>query len=135
MPDPATPTVAPTAKSKIGLKNMVVAPLTDGTDTDTVAPAYGTLQLVGGSIEASIAPENADPDIQYADDVEWDAVYPDPNITFTTTLVDLPLSLQKLILGHDIDENGVLVKTDKDTPPYFAVGFKSEKSDHTFRYV
>ena len=95
----------------------------------------GRPAIDGGSIEASITPENADPDIQYADDVEWDVLYPDPNITFTTTLVDLPLALQHLILGHDIDENGVLVKTDKDTPPYFAVGFKSEKSDHTFRYV
>ncbi len=127
-----TPTAAPTAKSKIGLKNMVIAPLTADTET---GHTYGDLQLVGGSIEASISPENADPDIQYADDVEWDAVYPDPEITFNTTLVDLPLPLQEQILGHTIDENGVLVKKDSDTPPYFAVGFKAEKSDHTFRYV
>lgn len=29
----------------------------------------------------------------------------------------------------------MLVRTASDRPPYFAVGFKSEKSDGTFRYV
>ncbi len=40
-----------------------------------------------------------------------------------------------MIFGNQIDENGVLVRTAQDKPPYFAVGFKSEKSDRSFRYV
>ena len=40
-----------------------------------------------------------------------------------------------MIFGNAIDDNGVLVRTASDRPPYFAVGFKSEKSDGTFRYV
>ena len=131
MADP-TPKTAPNAKSKIGLKNMVVAPIVKDTEEEL---EYGPLQLVAGSIEASISPENADADVQYADDVEWDALYPDPEITFNTTLVDLPLVLQSEILGHKLDDNGVLVKSDADKPGYYAVGFKSEKSDHTYRYV
>ncbi len=63
---PTTPAAAPAAKSKIGLKNMVIAPLTSDTEEGVV---YGDLQLVAGSIEATITPENNDPDIQYADDV------------------------------------------------------------------
>jgi hypothetical protein len=48
------------------MKNVVIAPLTQD---DGTGVAYGALQLVAGAIEASITPENADPDIQYADDV------------------------------------------------------------------
>ena len=99
-----TPAASPTVSSTVGLKNMVIAPLTVDTE-ETLT--YGDLQLVAGAIEASITPENADPDIQYADDIEFDVLYPDPELTFTTKMADIPL----------------------------AVGFKSEKSNHKFRYV
>ncbi len=61
-----TPTASPKVSSTVGLKNMVLAPLL--TDTDE-GHTYGDLQLVAGAIEASVTPDNADPDIQYADDV------------------------------------------------------------------
>ena len=50
-------------------------------------------------------------------------------------MADIPLSIQEQIFGNQIDDNGVLVRTASDRPPYFAVGFKSEKSDGTYRYV
>lgn len=62
----ATPTASPTVSSTVGLKNMVIAPLTEDTE-ETVS--YGTLQAVAGAIEATITPESADPDVQFADDV------------------------------------------------------------------
>ncbi len=60
------PTASPQVSSTVGLKNVVIAPLTADTE-ETLT--YGELQLLAGAIEASITPENADPDIQYADDV------------------------------------------------------------------
>ena len=60
-----TPTAAPAVSSTVGLKNMVIAPLLADTESGTT---YGTLQLVAGAIEASITPDNADPDVQYYDD-------------------------------------------------------------------
>ena len=63
---PSNPTASPTVSSTVGLKNMVIAPLTADTE-ETLT--YGDLQLVAGAIEATITPDNADPDIQYADDV------------------------------------------------------------------
>jgi len=54
------------AKSTIGLKNMVIAPLTVDTE-ETLT--YGELQAVEGAIEAEITPENNDPDVQYADGI------------------------------------------------------------------
>ena len=127
-----TPTASPAVSSTVGLKNMVIAPLTEDTEA---ALTYGDLQLVAGAIEASITPENADPDIQYADDSEFDVLYLDPELSFKTKMADLPLTIQELIFGNKIDDNGVLIRTSTDKPPYFAVGFKSEKSNHTFRFV
>ena len=76
------PTASPTVSSTVGLKNMVIAPLTEDTEEGTT---YGTLQAVAGAIEATITPESADPDVQYADDHEFDTLYPDPEVTFSTS--------------------------------------------------
>ena len=112
---PTTPTAAPAVSSTVGLKNLVIAPMETDTETETT---YGTLQRVAGAIEASITPDNADPEL-----------------AFTTKLADLPLTSQKMLFGNQLDSNGVLVRTSTDKPGYFAVGFKSEKSNGKFRYV
>ena len=129
---PNTPAAAPTVSSTVGLKNMVIAPVTEDTETSTT---YGDLQRVAGAIEATITPENNDPDIQYFDDVEGDVLYPDPELTFKTKLADLPLIVQEMIFSNKIEDNGVLIRTANDKPGYFAVGFMSEKANGTFRYV
>lgn len=128
----ANPASSPQVASTIGLKNVVIAPLV----TDTEAEHnYGDLQLMSGAIEASITPDNADPDIQYADDIEFDVLYPDPELSFKTKMADIPLAIQEMIFGNKIDDNGVLIRNASDKPPYYAVGFKSEKSDGAYRYV
>ena len=125
-------TASPTVSSTVGLKNVVLAPVTVDNETTTT---YGTLQAVAGAIEATITPENTDPEIQYADDVEFDVLYPDPELSFKTKMADIPLAIQEMVLGNNIDENGVLIRAASDKPPYFAVGFKSEKSNGNYRYV
>lgn len=125
-------TASPAVSSTVGLKNMVIAPLTEDTE-ETLT--YGTVQLVAGAIEATITPENADPDVQYADDVEFDTLYADPEVSFKTQMADIPLTIQEMIFGNKIDDNGVLIRSASDKPPYFAVGFKSEKSNHKHRFV
>ena len=128
----ATPNASPQVASTIGLKNVVIAPLTADTEE---GHTYGDLQLMAGAIEASITPENADPDVQYADDVEFHVLYPDPELSFKTKMADVPLEIQAMIFDNEIDDNGVLVRSASNTPPYFAVGFKSEKADGSYRYV
>ena len=129
---PNTPAAAPAVSSTVGLKNMVIAPVTADTETATT---YGDLQRVAGAIEATITPENNDPDIQFFDDVEGDVLYPDPELTFKTKLADLPPIVQEMIFSNKIDDNGVLIRTANDKPGYFAVGFMSEKANGTYRYV
>ena len=125
-------TASPTVSSTIGLKNVVIAPLT--TDTEE-GHTYGTVQAVAGAIEASVTPDNTDPDILYADDIEFDTLYADPSVTFKLKMADIPLTIQEMLLANEIDDKGVLVRTAQDKPPYFAVGFKSEKSNGKYRYV
>ena len=125
-------TASPVVSSTVGLKNMVIAPLTVDEETTIT---YGALQLVAGAIEATITPENTDPEVQYADDIEFDVLYPDPELSFKTKMADIPLSIQEAIFGNNIDDNGVLVRAAVDKPPYFAVGFKSEKSNGKYRFV
>ena len=67
--------------------------------------------------------------------IEFDVLYPDPELTFTTKMADIPLAIQEQIFGNQLDDNGVLIRTSTDKPPYFAVGFKSEKSNGKFRFV
>ena len=125
-------TASPTVSSTVGLKNVVLAPLT----TDTAETlTYGTLQALAGAMEATITPENADPDVQFADDIEFSVLYPDPQISFKTKMADVPLVIQEMIFGNTIDDNGVLIRKANDQPPYFAVGFSSEKSNGKNRYV
>lgn len=125
-------TASPSVSSTIGLKNVVIAPLTADTETELT---YGTVQAVTGAIEASVTPDNTDPNIMYADDIEFDTLYADPEITFKLKMADIPLTIQEMLFANTMDDNGVLLRTAQDKPPYFAVGFKSEKSNGKFRYV
>ena len=127
-----TVAASPKVASTVGLKDVVIAELTEDTEATLT---YGDLQKLAGAIEASITPDNADPDVQYYDDIEGDVLYPDPELSFKTKMADIPLIIQEKIFGNRIDDNGVLVRTAQDKPPYYAVGFRSEKSDKTYRYV
>ena len=71
----------------------------------------------------------------FADDIEFETLYADPELSFKTKQADIPLIIQEQIFGNKIDDNGVLIRTAGDTPPYFAIGFMSEKSNHKFRYI
>ena len=128
----ANPTQSPPVASTVGVKNVVIAPLEEDTETTL---AYKPLQQLAGAIDIQIAPDNADPDVQYYDDIEGDVVYPDPEIKVTMEQADIPLAIQEMILGNRIDANGVLIRGAGDKPPYCALGFKSEKSNGLYRYV
>ena len=106
-------------KSVIGLKNVVIAQLLTDTDEETT---YDTPEAVEGAIDMSITPNNADPDVQYADDIEFDVIQPDPDI-------------RAGIEGAKLDDKGVMVQSANDTPPYYAIGAKAELRAGGFRYI
>ena len=119
-------------KSTIGLKDMVTAKLL----TDTVAGlTYDTVEAVAGAISIDIKDDSGEADVQRADDVEYDRLYPAPVLGFSMDNADIPPAMRAKFFGHAVDANGVVVGSEDDTPPYRAFGFKSKKADGTYRYV
>ena len=121
----------PTTYSRVGLRDVVFAKLL----TDTVGGVtYDAIEDMVESLSLDITPDGRDPDIQYADDLESDVMYGDPEIKASLETKELPLSLRAWLLGHAVDANGVMVERNDDTPAYFAMGFKSEKRNGADRY-
>ena len=124
--------------SRIGLRDVKIAWLTANTDTPTVEAAY-TLEPTSTleAIDAQISRGTADPDVQYADDIESDVLYPDPEITISLEVKEVPIELQQLLMGQAtaVDANGAYKYLSGSTPPYFALGFKSKKRSGADRYV
>ena len=123
--------------SRIGLRDVKIAWLDNNTDTKLVPAAY-TLEstTVLEAIDAKISRGKADPDVQYAEDIESDVLYPDPEITISLEVKEVPLALQKQLQGQGVvDANGVYKFESGKTPPYFALGFKSRKRNGADRYV
>lgn len=119
-------------KSTIGLKDLVTAELL----TDTVAETtYDTVEDVAGSINIEISDDSGEADKQYADDSEYDRLYPLPKLSFSMEMADIPPDMLAKFFGHATDAYGVVVSSQDDTPPYRAFGFKSKKADGTYRYV
>lgn len=116
----------------IGMKHVVLAEVIKDDETGT---EYGAVEQMLGAVDATVTPQNTEAEVQYADDGEYDAVYPDPESEFRMQMVDIPLPWREKLYGHRFDSNGVLIQNAKDTQKYFAVGFMSEKADHTMRYM
>jgi phi13 family phage major tail protein len=133
MPDNDTTPAVNEVYSTIGLRAIVVAKLlTDETDS---TPTYEPVQPLIGAIDLDVSDNSGDPDAQYYDDGEHDVVLPDPELSGTIELADLPPEKQALLLGYRVDKNGVVIHNADDKPPYFAWGFKSKKSNGVDRYV
>ena len=133
MPDNDTTPAVNKVYSTIGLRAIVVAKLlTDETDS---TPTYDPVQPLIGAIDLDVSDNSGDPDAQYYDDGEHDVVLPDPELSGTIELADLPPEKQALLLGYRVDKNGVVIHNADDKPPYFAWGFKSKKSNGVDRYV
>lgn len=120
------------SKSTIGLKDLITATLL----TDTVAElAYDAVESVVGSINIEVSDNSGNADVQYADDAEFDRLYPLPKLSFSMEMADVPPAMQAKFYGHTVDANGVVVSSQDDIPPYRAFGFKSKKADGNYRYV
>lgn len=123
--------------SRIGLRDVKIAWLDDDTDTKAVPAAY-TLESTSliEAIKANMSRKNADPDVQYADDIESDVLYPDPEIDITVEAKEIPLALQQKMFAQAAkDANGVYSFESGKAPVYFALGFKSAKRDGSDRWV
>lgn len=115
----------------IGLSDLHYAILT--TDEKDATPVYETPVEVPGVISAKVNP-NTDLGTLFADDGPFEVATSLGNIDMELNVADLELPVQAALLGHTYS-GGVLRRKGSDTPPWVAIGFKSLKSNGSYRYT
>lgn len=117
-------------QSSIGLKDVVYAKLVSD---DKTGVAYDQVKPAAPAISAAIN-RGGSASTTYADDRAI-AVGTTPGVTtIELGVTHLPKEVQADWFGHEI-VNGVLVRRGTDKSPYIALGFRSETSDGSFKYV
>lgn len=116
----------------IGLSQLVIAELISDPE-DGGKATYEAPERIPGAITANINP-NSSNETLFADDGPYDTASTLGQIALEMNVADLPLHMQAKLFGHTL-ENGVLIRKGADTPPWVAVGFRSLKSNGSYRYT
>lgn len=117
--------------AQIGLRDLYVALLNEDSATST---SYETPERIVGAITANVNPNSSSATL-FADDGPMDTASTLGEIELELGTYDLPLPTQAKLLGHTYDtETGMLKKGANDVAPWVAVGFRSLKSDGSYRY-
>jgi phi13 family phage major tail protein len=117
--------------AQVGLRNVHYAILTKD---DATGVTYNTIKTIPGVITAKIQPKSNSATL-FADDGPAETATTLGEIDVEFEFSDLPVDVQADLLGHTVDQNGVLVKKSTDIAPYIALGFVSEKSTGKNLYV
>ena len=117
---------------QIGLRDLHYALLQD--DDIEVGAVYDEPVRIIGAIQANINP-NASRETLFADDGPMETASSLGEIELEMVAADIPLQHQAALLGHDINEEGIMESNAESIPPWVAVGFRSLKSDGSYRYV
>lgn len=115
---------------QVGLNDLYYATLTSDGSGGAI---YATSVQIVGAIEANINP-NSDIATLFADDGPMITSSQLGNIELSLNVADIGLDTQAVLLGHTITD-GVMERKSTDTPPWLAIGFKSIKSNGSYRYV
>lgn len=117
--------------AQIGLKDVYYALLTSDATGNAV---YSDPVRISGAMTANINPNPATGTL-FADDGPSDTAATLGEISLELGMSDLPLEAQSVLLGHAYDATkGILSKAGSDVSPWLALGFRSLKSDGTYRY-
>ena len=118
------------AGTQIGLSDLHYSLLT----SDTVSSVtYEAPVSIPGIIMANINP-NSSSGVLYKDDGPGETYSSMGEVTVEIEVSDIPLEVQAVLLGHTIT-SGILKRKSTDVSPYIALGFKSLKSNGSYRYV
>lgn len=116
--------------TRIGCDNAVVALVSEATGE----PVFTQITPFPGLIQLTINP-NASVDTLFYDDGPGDTAATIGKIEVEIEKNALSTAEKAFILGHQIDANGSLIYGGSDTPPWVALGFRTLKSNGTYRYV
>ncbi|MTI82584.1 MAG: hypothetical protein FH756_01535 [Firmicutes bacterium] len=115
---------------QIGLKDLHYAKMTQD---DKGGVSYETPKIIAGAIQGNINPNSSSATL-FADDGPAETTSTIGEISLELNVKDLPLDIQADLLGHAIN-GGVMVRKTSDVAPYVAIGFRSEKSNGSYKYV
>lgn len=116
--------------ARIGVRKLYYAICTKDNETGI---SYGTPKRIVGLNQIDINP-SVQRATAYGDDLPLETASSISDITVGINSVYLPLEDRAALLGHTIDENGVMVSKTDDEAPYVAIMFESKQSGGAIQY-
>lgn len=117
-------------KSRIGLDSLYIAEVTEDSATAYTA---GTPEYLAPAAEASQEPATSF-EIQYADDQPYDVMTSEGSTKISLKVTGIPIEMLAWITGREFDAASGRMFDNAGTPPYFALLFRSQKSNGSYRY-
>jgi phi13 family phage major tail protein len=117
-------------KSRIGLDSLYVAAVTEDSATAYTA---GTPAYLAPAAEASQEPTTSF-EIQYADDQPYDVMTSEGDTKIGLVVTGIDLSTLAAITGRVFDAASGRMWDNGGTAPYYALSFRSLKSNGSYRY-
>lgn len=118
----------------IGLRNLVYAKLLTDPPPGTGPATYDEVKPIAGAISAVLNPNGANATL-FADDGPYEVASTIGEISLELNVADLPLEVQADLFGHELTENGILIRRANAVPPWVAIGYKTLKSNGSYRYT
>lgn len=117
-------------KSRVGLADLYIAAITQDDEDGYVA---GTPERLAPAAEASATP-SVNRTTQYADDRPFDTTSSEGETEIQLTVPNVPLEVLAAITGRVFDAVSGRMFDNAGTPGYYALGFRSKKSNGKHRY-
>lgn len=115
----------------VGLRDIHYAIIEEDTLEGTV---YAAPKNMGKAMTANLEPQFNTSDLR-ADDGVAETAESRGVTTVTVNTDDLSKEVQSDLFGKKINNDGVLVDSQDDRPPYVALMFRSEKANGAYRYT
>lgn len=112
----------------IGLNKVHIA-IMDDEELET----YETPIFIGGAMQANVVPSINNAQL-FADDTLWDTADALGAITVTLGMASIPTHVYAKMMGHNIDQNGVLIRNKDDRAPYVALGYRRKMANGKAKY-
>jgi phi13 family phage major tail protein len=120
-------------KSRIGLDSLYVAEVTEDTGGETGDYAADTPEYLAPAAEATQSPTQ-NTETQYADDQPFDTISSEGPTDIVLTVTGIPLVTLAKITGRVYDSVNGLMYDNGGVAPYYALMFRSLKSNGSYRY-
>lgn len=115
----------------IGLRDIYFFPIEEDTEDETT---YKEGIRIGKAMQANVQPTFNSAELR-ADDGVAETADARGVTTVTVETDDLSKKAQSVMFGKEINDDGVLVDSEDDKPPYGSLAFRSEKANGAYRYV